>query len=95
MIEKRWSWQERRGATLVQGNVAVTPISRALLWRWPAGGFVWNRPVAVEVSRAGRTERQPIIDLTRRAQIGAIALGILLGWIWRYRAMHLASGKKR
>lgn len=50
------------------GDATITPQSQALIVRFPFGGFVWNRPVAVLVDRNGQTERIPIVDVTRIAQ---------------------------
>ena len=52
----------------------VTPEARALVVRFPFGGYVWTKPVAVRIEREGVTERIPIPDPTRQAQIGLIAL---------------------
>ncbi len=65
------------GDPIPVGDVTVTPQSQALIVRWPNGGFVWNRPVAVLVDRDGETERVPIIDVTRVVQIGLMGLGFL------------------
>lgn len=69
-------WQTVSGEELAVGNVSLTPQSQALTIRWPNGGFVWNRPVAVLVKRGGRTERVPIVDVTRIAQVTFLGLGI-------------------
>ena len=47
------------------GDVTVTPQSRVLAVRFPYGGFVWHRPAAVLVERNGRSQRIPIVDITR------------------------------
>jgi riboflavin biosynthesis pyrimidine reductase len=65
------------GDPIAVGDVTVRPQSQALTVRWPNGGFVWNRPVAVLVDRDGETERVPIIDVTRVVQIGLMGLGFL------------------
>ena len=59
--------QTNQGEPLTVGDITLTPQSRALIIRWPHGGFVWNRPIGVIVDRAGQTERQPIVDVTRYA----------------------------
>ena len=65
-------------------NLSITPQSQALSLRWPNGGFVWNRPVAVRVEKDGQVERVPIVDITRLAQVilwglsGLFALGTVL-----------------
>jgi len=59
------------------GNSTITPQSQALIIRWPYGGFVWNRPRAILVERAGQTQRIPIIDATRIVQVRLWGLGLL------------------
>ena len=58
-------------------DVTVTPRSRAVTIRLPNGGFVWNRPTAVVVERAGKARRIPIVDLTRMLQLGLFGLAVL------------------
>ena len=58
-------------------DVTVTPWSRALVVRWPKGGFVWNRPTAVLVEQDGQARRIPIVDVTRILQVGLLGLAIL------------------
>jgi len=68
--------QTASGNPVTVGDVTLTPQSQALIVRWPAGGFVWNRPAAILVERGGQTERIPIVDVTRIVQLG------LLGFSW-------------
>jgi hypothetical protein len=76
------------------GDVAITPESQALTLRWPGGGFVWNRPVAVLVERAQETERVPVVDVTLLAQVAVMAAGLLSMlitatlWIRKRRPSH-------
>lgn len=70
------------GPPILAGDARVTPQSQALSIRgipgWN-GGFVWNRPVAVLVEQEGQIKRYPIVNVTRNAQLGIIAAGVLLG----------------
>jgi hypothetical protein len=66
------------GKEITVGDITVTPQSQALTLRWPGGGWVWNRPIAVLVERGGNAERVPIIDVTRMAQVGLYGLGLCL-----------------
>jgi hypothetical protein len=52
------------------GRVTVTPQNQAVTLRLPFGGFVFNRPVAVLVEQDGETQRIPVLDVTRMAQLG-------------------------
>jgi hypothetical protein len=70
-------WQTVSGEAVKVGDVALTPQSHALTVRWPNGGFVWNRPVAVLVERGGQTERIPVVDVTRIAQLTLLGLGFV------------------
>jgi hypothetical protein len=63
------------------GNTQITPHSQVfrLAIRMPfgGGGFIWNRPVAITVNDAIHPVQQlPVVDITRLAQIGILALGI-------------------
>jgi len=69
------------GDKVTVGDVTVTPQSRALTIRWPYGGFVWNRPLAVLVKRGKQTERIPIVDVTRMAQLGLLGLSLVFSII--------------
>jgi hypothetical protein len=70
-------WQTMTGDPVTVGNVTLTPQSWALGIRWPNGGLVWNRPLAVLVQRGEQTERIPVVDVTRFAQMGLLGLGLL------------------
>ncbi len=71
------------GAPVTVGTVTVRPQARSWLVRWPCdmGGFVWNRPIAVLVERGGETARIPIVDVTRRAQVGLYGLALVFGLV--------------
>ena len=71
-------WRTVSGEEVTAGDVTLTPQSQALTIRWPNGGFVWNRPVAVLVERDGQTERIPVVDVTRIAQLTLLGLGFVL-----------------
>jgi hypothetical protein len=63
------TYEYQSGEPLTVNGTTLTPQSRAFSLRWPNGGLVWNRPVAVLVEREGQVERLPIADVTRYAQI--------------------------
>ncbi len=72
-------WQTVSGEAVTVGDVTVVPQSQALTLRWGRhGGLVWNRPAAILVERGGRTERIPIIDFTRAAQLGMLGFCLVL-----------------
>ena len=70
-------WQTISGDKVTIGDVSVTPQSQALIIRWPHGGLVWNRPVAILVERDEQTERIPIVDVTRMVQLGLLGLSLV------------------
>ncbi|NTU61990.1 MAG: hypothetical protein HGB05_01000 [Chloroflexi bacterium] len=61
---------------IVIGDTRITPQAQAFSVRFPFGGLVWNRPTAVLVERDDLTQRLPIVDVTRVAQI--VLFGIVL-----------------
>jgi hypothetical protein len=76
--EEFFQRQTLLGKEITAGDITVTPQSQAITLRWPGGGWVWNRPIAVLVERDGNVERVPIIDVTRMAQAGLYGLGLCL-----------------
>lgn len=50
--------------------------SRALAVRFPFGGFVWNRPTAVQIEEDGNQTRQPIVDITRISILSFWVIGL-------------------
>jgi hypothetical protein len=65
------------GEEVTVRDVTLTPQSQVLTIRWPSGGFVWNRPLAVLVERDGQTERIPVVDVTRIAQLAFLGLSLV------------------
>jgi hypothetical protein len=74
-------WRTILGDKVTVGDVTVTPQSRALTIRWPHGGLVWNRPVDILVERGEQTERIPIVDVTRMAQLGLLGLSLMFSMV--------------
>jgi len=74
-------WRTISGDKVTVGDVTVTPQSRALTIRWPHGGLVWNRPVDILVERGEQTERIPIVDVTRMAQLGLLGLSLMFSMV--------------
>jgi hypothetical protein len=74
-------WRTASGKPVTVGDVTLTPQSQALTVRWPWGGLVWNRPVAVLVERQGITERIPIVDVTRVVQLGLLSFSLAFGMV--------------
>jgi hypothetical protein len=76
-IDVAWA-REASAEPVTVGEVTVTPRSRALVVRLPRGGFVWNRPTAVMVERAGQVRRVQVVDATRILQLGLLGLGLAI-----------------
>lgn len=74
-------WQTVSGSPVTAGDVTLTPQSQSLTVRWPHGGWVWNRPVAILVERGGQTERVPIVDVTRAVQLGLLSCTLVFGMV--------------
>jgi hypothetical protein len=70
--------ETRSGEAVTVGDTRLIPQSQALTIRWPRGGFVWNRPVAVLAERGDQTERIPIVDVTLVAQVVLFGLSAAL-----------------
>jgi hypothetical protein len=79
------------GEVVTVGGVAVTPQSEALTMRWPRGGWVWNRPVAVVVERGDERKRMPIVDVTRVAQLALYGLSVVFAMV----GLALMIGQRR
>jgi hypothetical protein len=78
-LDEMIQWQTVAGQPVTVGDVTLTPQSQALVIRWPNGGLVWNRPVAILVERGQQTERIPILDVTRIVQWGLLGVSLILG----------------
>jgi hypothetical protein len=89
-LEEIIQWQTISGDSTTVGDVTVTPQSQALTIRWPYGGWVWNRPAAVLVERGEQTERIPVVDVTRMAQLGLLGLSLVFSVV-----IFLLSAQKR
>ena len=71
-------WREEAGQPIHTLRGDIIPISRSLFIRFPFGGFVWNRPVAINFIRNGQNQRVPVIDRTRKVIIMIVSVGILI-----------------
>ena len=71
-----------RGKSIVTDNNIITPLSQALIVRFPFGGLIWNRPVAIEVDTGKDIRRLPIVDITLAIQVGIFTVGAMLTVIY-------------
>jgi hypothetical protein len=81
------------GSPVTVGDITLTPQSQALTIRWPSGGWVWNRPVAILVERGQQATRVPIVDVTRALQLGLLSLSVVLGIVTF--ALMIGQGRDR
>lgn len=90
-LREMLSWETTWGEEVMAGDVTVTPQSKALVMHTPFGGLVWNRPVAVLVEYGERTERMPIVDVTRIVQLGLLGLSVIFTVV----VFILSTGRRR
>jgi hypothetical protein len=75
------------GETIQVGSHKITPFSQVVRFTTPqkSGGLIWNRPVSVLVQGVDGSETVlPVEDVTRKAQLTLLGLGLLGGillWI--------------
>ncbi len=87
-MAERWLSVETRVADPIDvGRSKVFPMAQSIRLRLPGlpASVSWSRPVSVAVSGLqGEPVVLPIVDVTRRAQLGLLglgALGALLFWL--------------
>jgi hypothetical protein len=71
-------WGTKAGQPLITARGKVTPISSSLLVRFPFGGFVWNKPVAIDLEQGGHIQHLPVVDITRLAIMTMTGVGIVM-----------------
>ena len=77
-------WQRSQGKPVKIGDLTIVLEARSLIVRWPHGGYVWNRPVVMIVNRHGKTQRLPIVDVTRRLELALLSAPLVLAVARRY-----------
>jgi hypothetical protein len=80
---------------IVVGDTKITPQAQAFSLRLPFGGLVWNRPTAVLVERDDMTERIPIVDVTRVAQIALFGFVLSISVIITLLAAQVRTRQRR
>ena len=85
--QEKIQWETTTGEAVSVGDFTVKPQAQAVSVRWPNGGFVWNRPVAVLVQQGDQETRLPILDVTRLAQIGLFGLSVIFTTIFLMLSM--------
>ena len=69
-----FQWRSHEGEPITVGDTTVVPQSRAMLFKHPFGGHVWNRPEKVLVHKNGQVEEIIITDPTRWAIWGMMGV---------------------
>jgi hypothetical protein len=80
-------WYPLEGEPLAVRDVVLTPRSHVLEIRLANSAFVWQRPTALHIQRAGEATSVPIVDVTRVAQIALLLTAGVL-------ALATATGRK-
>jgi hypothetical protein len=80
------------GDPVAVGELTLTPQARALIVRWPYGGYVWNWPLGLTVRRGNEIQQVAIANVTRSAMLGAAATAALLAVL--LRALFAAAAQR-
>ncbi len=83
-----------KGEPIEHMDLTLRPVSQSLIIRLPFGGFVWNRPVAIEVHESGSSRRIPIVDVTLLAQISLLFSSLVAAGILHLINRYVKSNKK-
>jgi hypothetical protein len=92
-----WPISETRGEPIIAFGRQITPVGRVFQIRWPRGGFIRHRPVAIEVREGDVLHRVPIRDITRRITTTLTLTGFavaVIGSLWMRRAKTRSKGGK-
>ena len=71
-------WKTMQGTAVSIPHHTLIPESQALIFKFPYGGIVWQRPTAVLVKNGNKTERYPVVDVTRLATWSILVASLLL-----------------
>ena len=92
-----WPISETRGEPITAFGRQITPVGRVFQVRWPMGGFIRHRPVAIEVREGDVVHRVPISNTTRRITSVLTFTGFavaVIGSLWMRRAKSRSKGGK-
>jgi hypothetical protein len=92
-----WPISETRGESIKASGMQITPVGRVFQVRWPKGGFILHRPVAIEVRQGDLLHRVPIRDTTLRVTAALMLAGlvvVVIGSSWMRRAKSRSKGGK-
>jgi hypothetical protein len=83
-----WQISETRGEPITASDKQITPIGRVFQVRWPGGGFIRHRPVAIEVRQGDVLHRVLIPNTTQRITTTLMLTGLaifVIGTTWMRR----------
>jgi hypothetical protein len=92
-----WPISETRGESIKASGMQITPVGRVFQVRWPKGGFILHRPIAIEVRQGDLLHRVPIRDTTQRITSALMLTGLaifVIGTVWMRRAKTRSKGGK-
>ena len=76
-----WPISETRGEPITASGMQITPVGRVFQVRWPKGGFIHHRPLAIEVRQGDVLHRIPIQNTTRRITTTLMRTGLAVAVI--------------
>src|SRR5689334_13681084 len=76
-----WPISETRGEPITASGRQITPVGHVFQVRWPKGGFIHHRPVAIEVRQGDLLHRVPIQNTTRRITTTLMLSGLAVAVI--------------
>lgn len=77
--------ETHKGKSIATAFGKITPISQVLFIRFPFGGYVWNRPIAIEVQTDQAVNRIRILDVDRLIRMGLSVISfviVVLFWLF-------------
>ena len=92
-----WPISETRGETITIFGRQITPVGRVFQVRWPRGGFIHHRPVAIEVREGDVMRHVPIPNTTSRITSTLTLTGFavaVIGSLWMRQAKSRSKGGK-
>ena len=86
----------RDGAPQFADLYTLTPETLIVHARWGDWGYAWVWPIGVRATRAGISQRLPIIDATRWAQLGiGFAVAVVGVGFWMRSRRQQAPQERR
>ena len=71
-------WKTVQGTAVSTPHHTLIPESQALTFKFPYGRIVWQRPTEKKKKNGNKTERYPVVDVTRLATWSILAASLML-----------------